>query len=117
MQQEIQGPSLRASLYLPTNPGRRLPDHLPHPRRLSRSGCPLEKDLNSSRRFHPTETRGRRPACVVSFCSSFSLCCRVTEIPVHKHVCASGDMGHRDCHDATLALNQKQAATFQSGHF
>lgn len=37
MQQDTQGPSLRASLYLPTKPGGRLLDHLPHPRCLSRA--------------------------------------------------------------------------------
>ena len=37
MQQDMQGPSLRASLYLPAKPGGRLLDHLPHPRRLSRA--------------------------------------------------------------------------------
>ena len=77
----------------------------------------LRRVSTAAHHFHPTEIRGQRPACVVSFCSSFSLCCKVTEIPFHKRVCASGDMGHRDYHEATLALNQKQTATFQSGHF
>ena len=87
---------------------------------MSKSGAAaalLRRVSTAAHRFHPTEIRGQRPACVVSFCSSFSLCCKVTEIPFHKRVCASGDMGHRDYHEATLALNQKQTATFQSGHF
>lgn len=113
MQQDMQGPSLRASL--PARQTRGPPAGPPAAPQTSKSGAAatlLGRVSTAAHHFHPTEMRGQLPGCVVSFSSLFSLSCKVKEIPFHKRVYASEDISHRDHHATTLAVSQKQTATF-----